>query len=165
SSCASVCPAVTCWPTWTGIDDTWPDTGKVSVALLTGWIVPEVSSVAVTEAGPAITVRYPPDDEPEDAHTTAPPPARTTTSATRSTRRRRLVRAIRSRAPLLGTPSRRAAVRPRLADGDRLRGDRAGVVGLAGRRNALADLERGRGRGLELRVGRGVVHSDLNVGG
>jgi hypothetical protein len=54
---ASVCPAVTCCPTATLTAETCPVVGKDRVASLTDPMVPVVSSVAVTEAGPAVASR------------------------------------------------------------------------------------------------------------
>jgi hypothetical protein len=54
---ARTCPAVTCEPRPTETEDTCPETGKVTLAWLTGSIVPVDKSDWVTFARVTVTVR------------------------------------------------------------------------------------------------------------
>jgi hypothetical protein len=54
---ARTCPTLTCEPRPTLTEATWPDTGKLTFAWLTGWIVPVDSRVWVTSALVTVAVR------------------------------------------------------------------------------------------------------------
>jgi hypothetical protein len=56
-SLARTCPAVTCEPSATETDATCPETGKLTLAWLTGSIVPVASRVWMTFARATVAVR------------------------------------------------------------------------------------------------------------
>jgi hypothetical protein len=54
---ARTCPALTCEPRPTETEATWPETGKLTLAWLTGSIVPVDNSDWVTSARVTVAVR------------------------------------------------------------------------------------------------------------
>ena len=153
SSCASVCPAATCWPSWARTEATFPDSAKLTVARFTEETVPTEVTVWVTDPRVTLASRYDGPDELVIAMATPPPMATAATAATPTM----MIRLRRPRRPVTASPTRtagcaaespaaeagcRAARRRCRADGDAGGGDGSGRIGRAERDDALADRKR-----------------------
>ena len=82
SSCASICPAATCWPSWATTDATFPDSAKLTVARFTEETVPTEVTVWVTDPRVTLASRYDGPEELVIAMATPPPMATAASAAT-----------------------------------------------------------------------------------
>src|SRR5882757_714542 len=154
SSVARVSPLLTVSPVFTFTDFTVPDDENAGVNFSDEVIVPDDSTVWVTEPSETVaTRRVVPLPLVAAIPTALPPPITTTPTATATARRRRARRRRERRAgdcsATVGPSAETDGALPvgRIGDPDGGRGDRARRVGLALGGHALSDLDRGRRRG------------------